>query len=139
MDNRKNAVIKIKFSETDCTPCPNRAGCISPQAKRKLPRRSLTIRPEAQYHALRAARQRERSPGFAGLYGLRAGIEGTISQGVRVCRLRRTRYLGLAKTRLGHILTAAAVNLLRIGTWLAGVPRARTRQSAFATLMAGLA
>ena len=34
---------------------------------------------------------------------------------------------------------AVAVNLLRIGAWLAGVPRAKTRQSAFATLMAGLA
>lgn len=45
----------------------------------------------------------------------------------------------LAKTHLGHILTAVAVNLLRIGAWLAGVPRAKTRQSAFATLMAGLA
>jgi len=49
------------------------------------------------------------------------------------------RYIGLAKTHLGHMLTAVAVNLLRIGAWLAGVPRARTRQSAFATLMAGLA
>jgi transposase len=139
VDNRKNHVIKIKFSETYCTPCPSRAQCISPQAKRKFPRRSLTIRPEAQYHALRAARQRERSPAFAALYGLRAGVEGTISQGVRVCRLRRTRYVGLAKTHLGHILTAVAVNLLRIGAWLAGVPRAKTRQSAFVTLMAGLA
>jgi transposase len=139
VDNRKNAVIKLKFSETDCTACPSRARCISPQAKRKFPRRSLTIRPEAQYHALRAARQRERSPTFATLYGQRAGVEGTIAQGVRVCRLRRTRYIGLAKTHLGHLLTAVAVNLLRIGAWLAGVPRARTRQSAFATLMAGLA
>jgi len=42
VDNRKNAVIKIKFSETDCTACPSRARCISPQAKRKFPRRSLT-------------------------------------------------------------------------------------------------
>jgi transposase len=138
VDNRKNAVIKLKFSETDCAACPSRARCISPQAKRKFPRRSLTIRPEAQYRALRAARQRERSPAFARLYAQRAGIEGTISQGVRVCRLRRTRYIGLAKTHLGHILTAAAVNLLRIGAWLAGVPRARTRHSPFATLVAGL-
>jgi transposase len=138
-DNRKNAVIKIKFSAADCTPCPSRAQCISPEAKRTAPRRSLTIRPEAQYQALRAARERERQPAFARLYSKRAGIEGTISQGVRVCRLRRTRYIGLAKTHLGHILTAVAVNLLRIGAWLAGVPRARTRQSAFATLMAGLA
>jgi transposase len=139
VDNRKNPVIKLKFSKTDCTPCPSRSRCISPQAKRKLPRRSLTIRPEAQYRALRAARQRERDPAFAGLYGKRAGIEGTISQGVRVCRLRRTRYVGLAKTHLGHILTAVAVNLLRIGAWLAGTPRARTRLSPFATLLADAA
>jgi hypothetical protein len=109
------------------------------EAEASPAQRSLTIRPEVQYHALRTARQREQSPAFAELYRLRAGVEGTISQGVRVCRLRRTRYIGLAKTHLGHILTAVAVNLLRIGAWLAGVPRAKTRQSTFATLMAGLA
>jgi hypothetical protein len=32
-------------------------------------------------------------------------------------------------------LTAVAVNVLRIGAWLAGTPRAKTRQSAFVTLM----
>jgi len=135
VDNRKNEVIKIKFSGADCAACPSRAQCIDPRAKRTVPRRSLTVRAEAQYHALRAARQRERTPAFAALYRKRAGIEGTISQGVRTCRLRRTRYIGLAKTHLGHILTAVAVNLLRIGAWLAGVPRARTRQSAFVALM----
>jgi transposase len=139
VDNRKNDVIKIKFSGSDCSACPNRAQCINPQAKREVPRRSLTIRPEAQYHALRTARQRERSAAFAKIYRRRAGIEGTISQGVRACRLRRTRYIGLAKTHLGHILTAVAVNLLRIGAWLAGVPRAKTRQSTFAALMTTVA
>jgi transposase len=135
VDNRKNDVIKIKFAGADCAICPSRTQCIDPRAKRAVPRRSLTIRPEAQYHALRAARHRERTPDFAELYRRRAGIEGTISQGVRACRLRRTRYIGLAKTHLGHILTAVAVNLLRIGAWLAGTPRAKTRQSAFVTLM----
>ena len=135
VDNRKNDVIKIKFSGADCAICPSRAQCIDPRAKCEVPRRSLTIRPEAQYHALRAARHRERTPGFAALYRRRAGIEGTISQAVRACRLRRTRDIGLAKTHLGHILTAVAVNVLRIGAWLAGVPRAKTRRSAFVTLM----
>jgi transposase len=68
VDNRKNDVIKIKFSGADCATCPSRAQCIDPRAKRKVPRRSLTVRPEAQYHALRAARQRERTPAFAALY-----------------------------------------------------------------------
>jgi transposase len=48
--------------------------------------------------------------------------------------LRRTRYAGLAKTRLQHVATAAAVNLLRISAWSAGTPFAKTRCSHFATL-----
>jgi IS5 family transposase len=48
-------------------------------------------------------------------YRQRAGIEGTISAGVRVLHLRRSRYIGLAKTHLQHVLTAAAMNLIRLG------------------------
>ncbi len=40
------------------------------------------------------------------------------------------------KTHLQHVFTAAAINLSRLGSWLAGTPRARTRQSAFVRLMA---
>jgi Transposase DDE domain len=97
VDKRTKAVIKIRFSENDCAVCPSRARCISPQATRKRPRRSLTIRPEADDHAVQAARPREQSPAFAKLYRRRAGIEGTISQGVRACRRRRTRHIGLRR------------------------------------------
>jgi hypothetical protein len=48
-------------------------------------------------------------------YARRAGIEGTISRGLRSTRLRRTRYLGLQRVRLGHMLTAAGLNVLRLG------------------------
>ena len=50
--------------------------------------------------------------------------------------LRRARYIGLAKVHLQHVLTAAALNLVRVAAWLAGTPLARTRQSAFVRLMA---
>jgi len=73
---------------------------------------------------------------FAALYGLRAGIEGTLSQAVRACGARRSRYVGRAKTHLGHVLTAVAINLQRIDAWLTETPRSRTRHSAFARLMA---
>jgi IS5 family transposase len=43
------------------------------------------------------------------------GIDGTISAGVRGLHLRRSRYIGLAKTHLQHMLTAAAMSLIRIG------------------------
>lgn len=67
-------------------------------------------------------------------YALRAGVEGTISQGVRAFGLRRSRYVGLHKTRLQHVLTAAAMNLVRADAWLAGTPFAKTRTSRFAAL-----
>ncbi len=62
------------------------------------------------------------------------GIEGTHAQAVARCGLRRARYRGLAKTRLQHVATAAALNLIRMGEWLAGTPLAGTRRSAFARL-----
>jgi hypothetical protein len=60
----------------------------------------------------------------------------TLSRGVRRCGLRQARYIGLAKTRLQHILIAVALNVVRIGEWLLGLTRARTRVSPFARLTA---
>ncbi len=50
--------------------------------------------------------------------------------------MRRTRYIGLARVHLGHVLTAVALNFLRLGEWFADVPRAKTRTSPFTLLMA---
>jgi len=79
--------------------------------------------------------ERATTPEYAAEYARRAGIEGTLSRGVRVLRMRRTRYIGLARTHLSHVLTAAGMNLLRVGDWLAGALRAKTRQSPFVALM----
>ncbi len=38
-----------------------------------------------------------------------------LSQGMRVCGLRRSRSVGRAKTRLQPVATAAAPNVVRIG------------------------
>ncbi len=40
--------------------------------------------------------------------------EGTISQGVSLGDLRQSRYHGLAKTRLLHLLIATALNFVRV-------------------------
>ena len=69
-------------------------------------------------------------------YDLRAGIEGTVSEGVRAYGLRRSRYQGLAKTHLQHLATAAAMNWVRMAHWLEGKPHASTRTSRFAALAA---
>jgi transposase len=133
IDNRGNDSIYIRFSAADCGPCPSRAKCTKSQAER--PRRSLAVRPEPQYEALKERRELEESGEYAREYARRAGVEGTISQGVRRCGLRRSRYVGLARTHLGHVLTAAALNFVRVADWLADVPRAHTRPWRFATLM----
>ena len=69
-------------------------------------------------------------------YAVRAGVEGTLSQGVRGFGLRRCRSIGLAKARLQHVATAAAINIDRISDWVGGVPRAATRTSPFVRLVA---
>lgn len=61
-------------------------------------------------------------------------FEGTISQGARSFGLRRSRYRGLAKTKLQHQLIASAMNFRRIDAWLVGTPRAATRTSHLAAL-----
>ena len=47
---------------------------------------------------------------------------------------RRSRYIGLAKTHLQHILIATALNLVRLEAWLNDVPIAKTRISRFKKL-----
>lgn len=123
------AVITVAFATADCRCCPSRARCTT-QA-----RRSLTLHPQAHEEALRAAREREQTQAFALAYAQRAGVESTHAQGVRRCGLRRSRYIGEAKTHLQHILTAVALNLVRLNAWLDGTPLAPTRQSTFAHLM----
>jgi transposase len=127
--NQGRTVMRIRFSTADCEPC-----ALKPRCTRGA-RRLLTPRRREEHAALEAARMRETEEAFAAQYRRRAGIEGTLSVGVRAMHLRRSRYIGLAKTHLQHVLTAAAINLARLGAWLAGEPLARTRQSAFVRLM----
>jgi transposase len=128
IDKRTNAVIKIKFSMRDCQACPLREQCTDGK------RRSITVRPQEQHEALIQRRARQETIEFKEAYARRAGIEGSISQGVRSCDIRHARYAGLPKTRLQHLATASAINLLRVSDWLDETPRAQTRQSAFARL-----
>ncbi len=95
--------------------------------------------PQKEYQALQAARKREKTLEFQEAYAVRAGVEGTLSQGIRGCGLRHCRYLGLAKTHLQHLLIGAALNFFRVAQWLAEIPLAQTRRSAFSRLMAAAA
>ncbi len=109
----------------DCRNCPARSLC----TRAKDQPRRLRIQLRAQYEALHAARQLLTTEAGRKLYKARAGVEGTISQGVRSVGLRQSRYWGLAKTQLQHLATAAAINLDRLGAWFEERPLAQTRVS----------
>jgi transposase len=128
-DGQGKELVKIKYAVSTCRPCGQREQCT------KIDRRILTIQPRAETEALEKARLRAQTPEYKKLYALRAGIEGTISQGVRRSGLRVARYVGLAKTHLQHLLTAVALNVIRLVNWLTGVEPAQTRRSAFVSLM----
>jgi hypothetical protein len=77
--HQRPTALKVRFSTSDCRPCPLKRQC--PRSARRL----LTLRPREEHETLEAAHEREAQPAFAREYQQRAGIEGTISAGVRSC------------------------------------------------------
>jgi transposase len=129
-DQDANGAIEIRFSKNTCLFCQSRSLC----TKSKQNPRSLKIRPQKEFEILQQLRQQTDDPEFKKLYHQRAGIEGTISQGTRAFGLRRSRYIGLAKTHLQNIVIACAINLTRLVAWFEGIPKESTRTSQFAYL-----
>lgn len=121
-------VSQVKFAEADCQGCCMRRKCT--RGRRRL----MVLQPQAQDAALRQGRARQKTTEFKQRYRKRAGVEGTVSQGVRRCGIRQARYRGLAKTRLQHLAMASALNLIRVAAWLDEQPHAKTRVTAFERL-----
>jgi transposase len=80
------------------------------------------VSPQVHHEALQSARQRQATPQFKAQYVLRAGVESSLSQGIRRFDLRRSRYLGFARTHLQQRLNATAMNVVRLIAWLWGEP-----------------
>jgi hypothetical protein len=97
------------------------------------------VHPRDVHEAQLAARATQSTKDFQARYALRAGVEGTIRQGVAVTGMRRARYRGLNKTSLEHTYAAVALNLIRLGAWWNGHPLDRTRTSHLACLELELA
>jgi transposase len=126
---------EARFSRQDCGPCPFRAQC----TRAKVEPRIIGLQAREHYEALQARRQQQKTEEFQRQYAARAGVEGTHAQAIQRCGLRQCRYIGMAKVHLQHVLTAAALNLVRIADWWTGTLRAATRRSRFAALRPVLA
>jgi transposase len=57
-----------------------------------------------------------------------------LSQAVRVSDLRQSRYFGLPKTHLQHVITATAITVRRLVSWLIEPSLRPTQISRFAAL-----
>lgn len=123
-------VVKIKFRDKDCLNCRSRNQCV----RSKKAARSLQIPSREMYEALERTRKKLSSDEGRNEYRKRAGIEGTISQGVRRGTLRRSRYIGLEKTHLQEVATAAAINIVRAVNYFNQEIPAKTRVSRFSRL-----
>ncbi|MDW4910594.1 transposase [Streptomyces sp. ADMS] len=124
-------IIRVHFAKADCDACPVRAACTSAMSKWG---RNLTLLARPQQQALDQRRREQDTDQWQAAYGTRAGIEGTLSQAVRVTRTRTTPYRGLHKTRLGHVLIAAGLNFRRLDAWWTETPIGSTHISRFARL-----
>ena len=112
-DKRGKPITVIQFAKAVCQACPVRSSCTrSPDG------RSLTLAREPVQQALEQRRREQVTPAFVQQYALRAGVEATISQGVRTKGLRQARYRGQDKVHVHHLRIAAAINLVRIDRWL---------------------
>jgi transposase len=130
-DTDGQAIIHVWFAHADCA-----AGAVRPQCPKAETRpRTMKLCPQAQHEALQAARQQQTTAALKSRYAQRARGEGTIAQGVRRCALRQARYRGLAKTPLQHVLTAVAMNLMRLLAWGEERPKAQTRHSRFSAVL----
>lgn len=106
--NKAGDLTGFRFQPKTCAACPLRAQCTTS----KHQGREIAVRPdEAAYVALRAEQETE---AWKADYRVRPRIEHKISEIVHH-GMRQARYLGLAKTQLQLLFTAAVVNLKRLG------------------------
>jgi hypothetical protein len=124
--------VRIQFKVDDCQNCTLRARCTTA----KNHGRQLTLKRQEEYEALQEIRSEMAGENGQKNRDKRAGVEGTISQAVNGFGMRTTRYRSLAKTKLQHLATAAAINIDRFIAHKMGWPKAQTRTSHFALLMA---
>jgi hypothetical protein len=125
-----NTCLQARFAEADCRSCPDRTRCTSSATRP----RSVSVLPRTLHEIRTRNRLDQQTEQWQRRYAIRAGIEATLSQNVRAHGLRRSRYRGLARTHVQHVLTAMACNVARVADWIGTAPRTRRRATRFRTL-----
>ncbi len=100
--SKDGMAFQVRFATQDCLPCPLRPRC----TRGKREPRIIGLQAREQFEALQGARRQQKTEAFRASYAARAGVEGTHAQAISRCGLRRCRYVGLAKTRLQHVIAS---------------------------------
>jgi transposase len=127
-------VIRATFRQPDCRPCPDRSRCTRSADNA----RHVTFLPRRQQEAQQRIRAEQATDGWRRRYALRCGVESLISQASRLSGLHHARYRGKPKTHLQHVLTALAINLVRLDAWLTGAATTPSWTSRLARLTQAL-
>lgn len=132
VDRRGKDTVVVRFDSGVCRACEVREQC----THTKQGGRRLTLLPSEAQQAVEARRCEQVTPAFQQQYAIRAGIEATLSHGVRVMGLRASRYRGQAKTHVQHVSVAVALNLVRLDQFLLRQPQSNPskRTTAFERL-----
>ena len=102
----------------------------------KHSRRTVSLPEQALFEIIQQRKIEQHTQPFRQRYRQRAGIEGTISQGVFALGMRRSRFRGQAKTHLQFTFMAAAMNITRAINWLNEIPSKTTKPTKFGRLAA---
>lgn len=122
--------IRAPFGIQDDLACSLRSPCTTALTN---PRR-VTFRPHAHHEAIQRARSRQQTQKFTERDAKRAGVEGTMSQGVRIFDRRQRRSIGQAETQLLPVITAPAMHVTRLVARVMGDSSGEPRISRFAAL-----
>lgn len=121
VDNR----VRISFKPKDCKVCIAKSRCT------QSIKRNICIWDEEYNKIQQQYSERIKTDKFKKQYSKRSGIEGTISQAVKKTDIRKSRYIGLAKTNLQEIFKATAINFFRLADWFDEKVKSSTRESVF--------
>lgn len=100
-----------RFHPTQSNPCPDRPACTRGTSARTV---NFLPRHLHELQALNRTDQQNRQ--WKQLYATRSGLESTICELVNGHQARRSRYHGLRKTHVQHVLTGIAINIERLAS-----------------------
>jgi transposase len=112
--------LSVLFRRSDCRSCAARLQCTGNVDDKG---RHLLLLPQPLQEIQTRVRAEQQTPEWKKRYAMRAGAEATVSETVGAHGLRRCRYLGLARTHVQHVLTAAGTNVIRLSQHATGRQR----------------